>query len=438
MKEKTLKIIAIVLAITTVAAVAAFVFTSIESDKEAPAETENTTTVAQTQTDNVYSYEDSVYTKGTSTVGANGEIFMPTDIENVYFNADISGQVAFFDYADGNFAASKLPVKQIKANISATYDTIPVTVNYIEKDGKVFGIGVFNSSMSEAVKVYPYAFVKLINKPSGYGTGHLLLADFEKENLYNTDKIYSEIYNFDIASGKASVIVSNNTRLIDKNGAFRNDWTMLTDDFIANLGGAKYFLSSRYYNTDERGKKADVMILSDAYRPEIAVKNILGIWFVNDANGMHYLRKTDKGFNLVVNKDKKETVAKEFEGDYFADYLQDGKWLINKKSLAVTDLVTGETKTLKDIDVNSFDRVCVSPDGTKFAFAQNGVANENGATVQQLVCCTADGSKAPAVFAEPLLFNESSDFVWLAADKIMSVRALDGTGTKVGSVVYSY
>lgn len=437
MKEKTLKIIAIVLAITTVAAVAAFVFTSIESDK-APSESGNTTTAAQTQTDNVYSYEESAYTQDASSIGINGEIFMPTDIENVYFSAGLSGQVDFFDYADGNFGIEELPVKQVKTSISATYDTIPVTINYIEKDGKTFGIGVFTSEMSDSVKVYPYAFVKLINKPSGYGTGHLLLVDFEKENFYNADKIYSEIYDFDIASGKASSIVSNNTRLIDKNGAFRNDWTMLTDDFIANLGGAKYFLSSRYYNTDDRGTRADVMILSNAYKPEIVAKDILGIWFVNDANGMHYLRKTDKGFNLIVNKDKKETVSKEFEGDYFADYLQDGNLLINKKSLVMTDLVTGETKTLKDININGFDRVYVSPDGAKLVFAKNGVANENGAIVQQLIYCTADGSKEPAVYNEPLLFDESSGFVWLAADEIMSVRAYDGTGTQVGSMYYSY
>ena len=91
------------------------------------------------------------------------------------------------------------------------------------------------------------------------------------------------------------------------------------------------------------------MVLSNAYRPEIAVKDILGTWFVNDANGMHYLRKTEKGFANVINQNNAEKVLTEFDGDYFADYIPDGKWLINKKSLVVTDLMTGATKTLKDI-----------------------------------------------------------------------------------------
>ncbi len=429
MKDKALKIIAAVLAVATLASVAAFFLTKGE----------DSVSIGKTSKEAVvYSYENSGYTKAVSVRGINGEVFLPSDIENIYFTADLKGNVAFFDYINGAFAASELPVKQVKANLSATYETIPVTVNYIEKDGKVFGVGVFTSDMDSSVKVYSYAFVKLINKPSGYGTGYLLLADFEKENFYNADKTYSEIYNFDISGGKASTYVSNNTRLINKNGAFRDDWTMLTDDFIANLGGAKYFLSSRYYTAAEKGTRADVMILSDAYKPAIVAEDILGTWFVNDANGMHYLRKTAKGFNNVINQNKAETVLTEFEGDYFADYLQNGKWLINKKSLVVTDLMTGATKTLKDIDINGFDAVYASPDGSKFVFAKNGITNENGAVVQQLVFCSADGTTAPADYCEPLLFAESSGFVWLDNSNVMSVRATTADGSKAGSVVYAY
>ena len=428
MKDKALKIIAAVLAVTTVVSFAAFFLTK---DKSAEGKPSGKDAV-------VYSFENSEYTKAVSVKGANGEIFLPTDFENIYFTADLGNKVSFYEYADGAFNASALPVKQVKTKLSATYETIPVTVNYIEKDGKTFGIGVFTSDMDDSVKVYSYAFVKLINKPVGYGAGYLLLADFEKENFYSADKIYSEIYNFDLSGGKTSTYVSNNTRLIDKNGAFRNDWTMLTDDFVANLGGAKYFFSSRYYTAAERGTRADVMVLSNAYRPEIVAEDILGTWFVNDANGMHYLKKTDKGFANMIGQNKAEKVLSDFDGDYFADYLQDGKWLVNKKSLVATDLMTGATKTLKDIDIKAFDTVSVSPDGNKFVFAAKGIRNENGAVVQQLVICTADGSKEPVTYSEPLLFAESSDFIWLDNGNVMSVRATVADGSKSGSIVYSY
>ncbi len=429
MNSKALKIVAAVLAVVMVASVAVF-FVSKGNDG---AVIKNPEPVA-------YSYEQSAYTmsQSASLKGENGEIFMPTGLANVYFTASLDGKISFYDYNSGSFAASTLPVKTVKTTLSATYESIPVTVSYVEKDGKVCGYGVFTSDMAADVDVYSFAFVKLINKPAGYGDGHLLLADFDKNEFYKNDKIYSEIYNFNLSNGKASTYVSNNTRLIDINGAFRNDWTMLTDDFVANLGNAKYFISSRYYTGDERGERADIMVLSDAYRPKIEVEDILGLWFVNDANGMHYLRKTANGFANVVNAGGKETVLAEFDGDYFADYLQDGKWLINKKSLVLTDLLTGTTKTLKDINISSADDFAVSPDGVKLVFASDGEANANGTMVQQLTYCTADGSKAPEVYAEPLLFAESCDFVWLDSNSVMSVRPLSGDGANAGSYVYSY
>ncbi|MBQ4625627.1 MAG: hypothetical protein IJB45_00060 [Clostridia bacterium] len=430
MNSKALKIVAAVLAVVMVASVAVFFVSKGNGGTPLSKEPEPV----------AYSYEQSAYTMSPSSSlkGENGEIFMPTDFENIYYTASLDGKIAFYEYNAGSFAASTLPVKTVKASLSATYEKIPVTVSYIEKDGRVCGYGVFTSDMSADVDVYSFAFVKLINKPAGYGTGHLLLADFDKNEFYKNDKIYSEIYNFNLSNGSASTYVSNNTRLIDINGAFRNDWTMLTDDFIKNLGNAKYFISSRYYTGDERGERADIMVLSDAYRPKIEVEDILGLWFVNDANGMHYLRKTANGFANVVNAGGKETVLSEFEGDYFADYLQSGKWLINKKSLVFTDLLTGATKTLKDINISSADSFAVSPDGNKLVFAANGEANASGTMIQQLTYCTADGSKAPETYAEPLLFAESCDFAWLDNNGVISVRPLSGDGSKAGSYIYSY
>ncbi len=422
--EKKIKIITAVLAVVAIVSGVVFFLTSVD---KAPVKKDNPPVE--------YSYEQSEYTmsENLSVKGADGEIYLPTDFDNVYYTADLKGSVKFFEYSGGQMIASTLAVKQIKTNLAATYEKIPVTVNYIEKDGKACGYGVFTSDMSADVDVYSYAFVKLTAKPSGYGEGYLLLADFDKNNFYKADKIYSEIYNVDLASGKTSTYVSNNTRLIDKNGSFRQDWTMLTDDFIENLGGAKYFISSRYYNESEKGKRADIMELSNAYRPKVVVEDILGMWFVNDANGMHFLRKTENGFANMCG----DRVLTEFEGDYFTDYMQSGKYLINKKSLEIIDLMTGEIKTLKDINIASADVFSVSPDGTKAVFASYGKVNENGTPIQTVVYCTTDNSAQPVIYSEPLLFDESAGFVWVDGG-VMSVRALDGTGAKVGSVVYAF
>lgn len=428
MKKKTLMIVAIVLAVAMVASIAVF-FVTKSKNSSSPLAPESSTTE--------YSFNDSEYTAAVSVTGENGEIFLPTDISGVYYTADLSGNVAFYEYSDGEFAASSLEVKQISTSIKASKESIPVTVKYIEKDGKTFGCGVFTSDMNANVEIYSYAFVKLTNKPAGYGEGYLLLADFEKENFYKSEKIYSEIYNFNLSTGSASTYVSNNTRLIDKNGAYRNDWTMLTDEFIANLGDAKYFISSRYYTGEERGTRSDIMVLSNNYRPEIVAEDIIGMWFVNDASGMHYLKKTDTGFASIVNAGGTETVAANFDGDFFADYMLSGNYLINRSSLVITNLITNSTVTLADIDISDADYFSMNEEGTKAVFAKYGKTNSNGTVIQTLIFCNTDGSE-PAIYSEPLLFSEITDFVWLDESSVMSGRAITADASQSGSVIYKF
>lgn len=428
MKKKTLMIVAIVLAVAMVASIAVF-FVTKSKNGSSPLAPESSTTE--------YSFNDSEYTAAVSVAGENGEIFLPTDISGVYYTADLSGNVAFYEYSDGEFAASSLEVKQISTSIKASKESIPVTVKYIEKNGKTFGCGVFTSDMNANVEIYSYAFVKLTNKPAGYGEGYLLLADFEKENFYKSEKIYSEIYNFNLSTGSASTYVSNNTRLIDKNGAYRNDWTMLTDEFIANLGDAKYFISSRYYTGEERGTRSDIMVLSNNYRPEIVAEDIIGMWFVNDASGMHYLKKTDTGFASIVNAGGTETVAANFDGDFFADYMLSGNYLINRSSLVITNLITNSTVTLADIDISDADYFSMNEEGTKAVFAKYGKTNSNGTVIQTLIFCNTDGSE-PVIYSEPLLFSEITDFVWLDESSVMSGRAITADASQSGSVIYKF
>ncbi len=431
MNSKALKILTAVLAVVMIASGVIFFISNGNNRTE---------TVKKAPDPVVYSYEQSNYTLSTalSVKGANGEIYLPTDFENVYCVASLDGSVEFFDYAGGAMTPSALPVKQIKASLSASFEKIPVTVNYIEKDGRACGYGVFTAAMNADVDVYSYAFVKLTAKPAGYGEGYLLLADFDKDNFYKADKLYSEIYNFNLSNGSASTYVSNHTRMIDKNGTLRQDWTLLTDDFVKNLGGEKYFLSSRYYNESDKGRRADVMVLSNAYRPKVVLEDILGVWFVNDANGMHYLKNNADGFANMNTVNGESRVLTQFEGNYYTDYMQCGKYLINKKTLVMTDLMTGTTQTFKDIDITSADVFSVSPDGKKAVFASYGEPNANGASVQKIIYCTADASAEPVIYSEPMLFDEAAGFTWLDNSGVMSVRALSGDGKTVGSVVYTF
>lgn len=426
---KSAKIIAIVLAVVMVASVAAFFITRPDGEPIA---------VIPSSDQGIYSYETSAYTQSTalSVKGADGEIFMPSTIDGVYYTANLNNEVKFYEYANGAFNAFGGETKTVKTKISATYEKIPVTISYIVKDGKTFGCGVFTADMDSSVGVYAFAFVELINKPAGYGSGYLLLADFNKNEFYKVNKTYSDFYSFDIAKGTASLYVSNNTRLVDENGLFRQDWSLLTDEFINGIGDSKYFFSNRNYSDD---KRMDVMVVSNAVHPDIAVKSILGSWFVKDEHGMHYLKQTAKGFSNILLSGDKESELGAFEGDFFNDYMRSGNFIINKKSLVITDLLVGSTKTLKDIDMTDAVAFSVSPDASKAVIAFAGKANANGAMIQTVIYYNLDDNTVePAIFSEPLLFAESCDFIWLDNSSVMSVRPLDASGSKAGSVVYTF
>lgn len=107
MKDKALKIIAAVLAVTTVASAAAFFLTRGDDGISVGKPSKDAV---------VYSYENSELTKSVSVKGTNGEVYLPTDFENIYFTADLNNKVAFYEYANGAFSARALPVKQAKAN----------------------------------------------------------------------------------------------------------------------------------------------------------------------------------------------------------------------------------------------------------------------------------------------------------------------------------
>ena len=382
-----------------------------------------------------YAYEQSEYTLSPGRVTlASGAVLLPTGIDGIFYSADLTGRIGFFTFENGAVAPYGGTVKTVTATINKSYtcrQNLDTKLSYIEHDGKICGYGLFTTEISSAqADIYPYAFFKVVSKPAGYGSGCLLLIDFEKENFYSADKTYSEIFSFNISSGKAEKIFDNSTRLVDYTGAYRNDWTMLTEYFLGNMGNEKLFLSSRNYNNSDRGIISDIMVVGGSYKPDVKAGGTVGLWANVQPDGLRFLRGTATGFNSVSLKDS-ETVVASLEGNYFTDYLAYGDYVINKNSLALTNLLTGESKTLTGINITGADVFSVSPDGTKAVFASFGEANAHGVEIQSLIYYDITDGKA-FTFAEPLLFSETaSSFVWIDNDSVMHARAEKGDGSGV-------
>jgi len=208
---------------------------------------------------------------------------------------------------------------------------------------------------------------------------------------------------------------------------------MLTDEFISNIGNAKYFMSSRYYTAEETGERTDIMVYSNAYRPSIVAKDILGTWFVNDENGMHYLKSSDGGFKSVVVKDDKTKDIAEFEGE-LSRYLRCRNYLVDKESGKMTNLINGEESFFKGIDISGAVLVSINNDTTKAVFA---FPADSTTKTQRLIYYSMEDNHT-SYYSEPLLWEEHAGFCWLDNSRVMSVRSLTNDGSHTGSVIYTF
>lgn len=421
------KIIAIVLAVLMVCSIGAFLISM--NPNSAPQKI----TVEETID---FTLATSEYTSSIIVVGQNGEKYLPTYVSGIYYTADLSGKVAFYNYSAGSFVPCTEKVETASVKMTASNQSIPVKISYIVSGGKTIGYGLFTSDMDKSVKLYDYAFVELRNMPEGYGKSYLILCDYDKEDFYKADKTYNEIYEYNLTAASVSTKLSQNTRLVDSNGTYRQDWAMMSDEFIANMGKTNYFMSSRYYTEAETGVRTDIMAYSNAYRPKVVAKDIVEQWFVNNDDGMHYMKTTKDGFKSVVKKGDKPKDVAGFEGDYFTDYLRSGNYIINKHTGEMTNLLTGDKSAFKGVDISAATSFSLSPDAKKAVFAFEGIENANGAPVQKLICANMDADIK--TFEEPMLYSESAGFVWLDNDHCMSVRAISEDGAETGSVIYSF
>ncbi|MCQ2477479.1 MAG: hypothetical protein MJ125_06585 [Clostridia bacterium] len=382
--------------------------------------------------------ENSIYTKKLTVAGENGEIFLPTDKEGLYYTATLENEIKFWNYASGKFTPASYETKKTTVSVNSSGVSVPVTLTFIDADGLTVGYGVFTSNMNASVEVYSYAFCKIAKNPAGYGDGYMLLCDFNKESFWKADKIYSEIFTNFVPGSTSSVScgLNQNTRLVDKNGGLKQSWSMMTDEFMKNTGGEKLFLSSRYYTAEEYAERADVMVYSSAYRPSIIAKDIIDCWFVSDDEGFHYMIKDGENFKSVTVKDGAVYDAVKFDSPR-SSYLRSGNYVVNKDTNVMTNLMTGDKVTLKDISIRSASRFSVNADGTNMVFASDTDDIGNGTPSQAITYYSTESGKGES-FVEPLIRSEESDFVWVDGNSVMSVRALTNEGTPCGSVIYTF
>lgn len=291
----------------------------------------------------------------------NAEPLLKSTIDDLYFTVSRSGEVAFFR-VNGTTIEQVPETGAYDVTVKCTEQKIPATVHYYtDENGKTAGYGLFTTENSDAeVYIYDYAFFCLMDLPEAYADSHsyLLLVDTTKEDFYTAEKVYEENFTYSVDDGSAEPILSNDNRAFDETGAFRADYAMLTEDAVKLCGEHFLFFSSRQYHLFTKDHNMDLYMAGGSGNNRDNnryIQDLVDFYYRFDEQGrVVCLKRTEAGFSVIAYDGETETVMKEFSGDFAENYLRCGDWLLNRQTLELTNILSGETKNLKVTNANQF------------------------------------------------------------------------------------
>lgn len=354
------------------------------------------------------------------------ETLIASEFDGIYYSASPE-QVKFYTVSDADKAEALQGVSEVEIELKLQRQTLGARVYYIEKDGRLFGIGIYLSK-AEQRPVYPYALFRL----SGTAENCLLLLSFDAQELYKSNRTYSEIYSYSFESGKAKKLVDENNRLVNINGAPRDDWSMITDSMLANGAGGYYF-SSRNYSYDDGC--CEIFPLSGK---GAAVNDALGRWASVREGDLHFFKKSGDGFAYKRQlQNKKESGQLSFEGDFYEDYIVCGNVIFDKKNSEFSNLVTLETVKLAGIDASAAADFALNGDMTRCVIIFPERKQENSVTVQRVAFCSLDTGEVE-IFEEPLIYNSAADFSFISDTAVIHSRLRDEKTDSYSTCVYRF
>lgn len=298
----------------------------------------------------------------TDTYAASDAVKLPlmkTDFEDIYYTMSRKGAVTFYQVTNTEVK----PIKETESyEVTAVCSAQELTakVHILERDGRTFGCGLFTNELHPEVLIYDYAFFRVADMFDSYrdtngvnyaGRGaKLLLIDTDSDRAYVDEKVYSEAFVLN-EDHTTSLLLSNDQRVVGIDAREKTDYKMFTDDILDQHTAANIlFFSSRYYVDYADSGKADIFTSGGSGTNIDNVRYVIdidGLYFWNFEGETYFFRNNQDGsFSLMAyNPSNQETRPLEaFSGDLNKDYIVRGRWLFNKKTGSLMNVITGETK----------------------------------------------------------------------------------------------
>ena len=336
--------------IVALALVSVFVYFRFFPQTDTPIDNTESTTVANQTLSDIQIARDGVIVN-----------LVQSDIPDIFYGFTKDYKIQYYHYRENTMVQVKA-TGNVKARVELGNQTIPVTIDYIEYNGRNFGMGIFLADQSEEVFFYKMVAFKLTDLPKGYEEENkaLLLATTSDNVLTQGDIVWAESFKVDLTNGSTSRFLKIVNRTIDINtGAGVTDFCMLTKSGYSSQSGKIPFLTARNYSAG--AGKQDIFI-KDGNKEDLYVSDVYGRFVLTDGDDIVFLRKTDAGFDAIRKSGETETPIKSFYGKMTTTYVQSGQYILNKNDGTLYNLITGEEKTLVGFRMTP-KMMSVSPDG---------------------------------------------------------------------------
>ncbi len=296
-------------------------------------------------------------------IARNGVLvnLVQTDIPDVFYGITTDYKVKYYQYRDNKMVAVQA-TNSISTEVDFGNETLPVTIDYVELGGKIYGIGLFIAQEGEEVYFYNMMTFKLTNLPTQYTQEGkaLLLATTSKSALSQSDILWAESFTIDLKSGATSRFLKVINRSIDiTTGAGVTDFCILTQQGYNANGYSIPFITAREY--EQGSGKLDIFV-KNGNTEELFAQDIYGKFLLTDGDSVIFMRKTNTGFDIIRKTGETEETVRSFYGTMGTDYLHRDQYILNVNDGNLYNLITGEKTMLVGFRMKP-EMMAISNDG---------------------------------------------------------------------------
>lgn len=318
MSKRTLITIGFALLVAVAIAVGSFLFSKKSEPQTAPTQ--------------AYDLVDERYTAQAQQLDVK---LYGTQIEDLYYSLS---PIQFYHAKKGKLEPiAPQTTLEVSAAVGDAQLSFEIPVVQVEQNS--FGIGVWHSDSG----VYNDAFAVLQDMPEAMNSPYtyLLMIDTTRADKSASERLYSEFFAVSESGEQVQRLFDQGNRMAEQSGKLRTDWDCARLNMLGAQADSVFFLSGKKYNHSEDRQLYDLQQMTGGSTSTVA-QEISGDFVAQSKGILYYSVASETGWEIFAKEGGTVKSTASFEGTFAEDYLLSSHYVLHKKSLACTDLLSGK------------------------------------------------------------------------------------------------